>query len=64
MGPTGLDAVALAHRVPADSEQVRRAVALLESQGFIRTGPTGIDVLDVHGLRQLAAKDGATGDES
>jgi phosphoribosyl 1,2-cyclic phosphodiesterase/CRP-like cAMP-binding protein len=63
-GPTGLDAESLARRVQADSERVHRAVALLEAQGLIRTGPTGFEVLDPRGLRRLIGQDDASRGEN
>jgi len=63
-GPTGLDSDSLAHRVHADSEQVCGAVALLEAQGFVRTGPEGFEVLDPYGLRWLIGQDDGAGGES
>mgnify|MGYP003288361563 CR=1 FL=1 len=63
-GPTSLDAESLTRRVQADSEQVHRAVALLEAQGLIRTGPNGFEVLDPRGLRRLIGQDNGAGDES
>ncbi len=57
-GPTGLDAATLASRVQADPEKMRRAMALLEAKGLIRTALNGFEVLDPHGLRQLVGQDG------
>jgi phosphoribosyl 1,2-cyclic phosphodiesterase/CRP-like cAMP-binding protein/CheY-like chemotaxis protein len=63
-GPTGLDTARLAHRVQADAEQVRRAVALLEAQGLVRTGPGGVEVQDPHGLHRLIDRHDAADGES
>ena len=58
-GPTGLDAASLARRVEDGSEQLRRAVMLLEAQGLVRTGRKGVEVLDPQGLRRLIGQDDA-----
>jgi CRP-like cAMP-binding protein/phosphoribosyl 1,2-cyclic phosphodiesterase/CheY-like chemotaxis protein len=63
-GPTGLDAASLASRVEGGPEQPRRAVTLLEAQGFIRTGPKGVEVLDPHGLRRLIGQDDVASGQS
>jgi phosphoribosyl 1,2-cyclic phosphodiesterase/CRP-like cAMP-binding protein len=63
-GPSGLDADSLTRRMQADSEEVRRAVALLEAQALIRTGPKEFEVLDPHGLRQLIGQDDASSGEN
>ena len=52
-GPTGLDTAALARRVEADQEEVRRAVALLEVWGLVRATADGLEVLDPQGLRRV-----------
>jgi CRP-like cAMP-binding protein len=63
-GPTGFDAISLARRVQADAEQVRRAVALLEAQGLVRTGPKEFEVLDLGGLHRLMGQEDAVSGES
>jgi CRP/FNR family transcriptional regulator, cyclic AMP receptor protein len=63
-GPTGLDAASLASRVEGGPEQPRRAVTLLEAQGFIRTGPKGVEVLDPQGLRRLIGQDDVASGQS
>jgi phosphoribosyl 1,2-cyclic phosphodiesterase/CRP-like cAMP-binding protein len=63
-GPTGLDAASLARRVEDGSEQLRRAVTLLEAQGFVRTGPKGVEVLDPQGLRRLIGQDDVASGQS
>ena len=63
-GPTGLDTASLAYRVRAGSEQLRRAVMLLEAQGLVRTGPKGVEVVDPQGLRQHMSQDDAASGES
>jgi hypothetical protein len=63
-GPTGLDAALVARRLQADSERVHHAVALLEAQGLVRTGPAGFEVLDPHGLRRFIGQDDAASGES
>ncbi|MBI3329515.1 MAG: cyclic nucleotide-binding domain-containing protein [Nitrospinae bacterium] len=56
-GPTGLDVAALARTLQADLEQARRALALLEAKGFVRTHLDGIEVVDPRGLRQFVGQD-------
>jgi CRP-like cAMP-binding protein len=63
-GPTGLDAASLARCVEGGPEQPRRAVTLLEAQGFIRTGPKGVEVLDPQGLRRLIGQDDVASGQS
>jgi CRP-like cAMP-binding protein/phosphoribosyl 1,2-cyclic phosphodiesterase/CheY-like chemotaxis protein len=63
-GPTGLDAASLARRVEDGTEQLPRAVTLLEAQGFIRTGPKGVEVLDPQGLRRLIGQDDVASGQS
>jgi CRP-like cAMP-binding protein/CheY-like chemotaxis protein len=63
-GPTGLDVASLARRVEDGSEQLRRAVMLLEAQGFVRTGPQGVEVLDPQGLRRLIGQDDVASGQS
>jgi CRP-like cAMP-binding protein/phosphoribosyl 1,2-cyclic phosphodiesterase len=63
-GPTGLDAASLARRVQASSEQLRRAVMLLETKGLVRTGPKGFEVLDPRGLHRLMGQNDAVSGES
>jgi phosphoribosyl 1,2-cyclic phosphodiesterase/CRP-like cAMP-binding protein/CheY-like chemotaxis protein len=63
-GPTGLDAASLARRVEDGSEQLRRAVMLLEAQGLVRTGRKGVEVLDPQGLRRLIGQDDAASGQS
>jgi CRP/FNR family transcriptional regulator len=63
-GPTGLDTASLACRVDDGSEQLRRAVMLLEAQGFVRTGPKGVEVLDPQGLRRLIGQDDVASGQS
>jgi phosphoribosyl 1,2-cyclic phosphodiesterase/CRP-like cAMP-binding protein len=63
-GPTGLDAASLARRVEDGSGQLGRAVMLLEAQGFVRTGPKGVEVLDPQGLRRLIGQDDVASGQS
>ena len=46
------------------SEQLRRAVMLLEAQGLVRTGRKGVEVLDPQGLRRLIGQDDAASGQS
>jgi CRP/FNR family transcriptional regulator len=63
-GPTGFDADSLALRAQANSEQVYRAVALLEAQGLVRTSPKGgVVVLDPDELRRLVGEEDAADGE-
>jgi hypothetical protein len=47
-----------------DAARVRRAVARLEAQGLVRTGPEGVEVLDPPGLRRFIGQDDAASGES